>query len=95
MKFKKLDYEVHFWVGAIISFVTLFFVAGVFEQSQVLGSVLGIVNTILIAAAKEYYDYKVKKTKFDKKDFWNTVLGGFLVSSLFLIASLTYYLSKP
>ena len=65
--FKKLDDELHFWAGMLISFFTFFPLAFVFPQWVSALFAFGL--TAATGIGKEWYDEHIKKTRFDERDF--------------------------
>jgi hypothetical protein len=102
--FKKLDDEIHFWVGMIISFLTFFVLDNtylIFEKligiqiSKAVIILLTFLVPVLAAIGKETYDKKIKKTKFDWRDSKFTIIGGALFPLLLTIIEIVYFYSKP
>lgn len=89
--FKKLDDELHFWAGAIIS--TLAFIPLTLIFSQWLAAIFAFGITASAAIGKEWYDQNIKKTMFDERDLKWTVIGGSIVPIIFIIADILYYYS--
>ena len=81
--FKKLDNELHFWSGAMVGFLALFFWSGVFDLPH--PPIAVAVAIVLAACGKEFYDVEVKHGKFSWEDIKFTVLGGlfFVVVAFF------------
>jgi hypothetical protein len=93
IKFKKLDDEMHFWAGMLIwifTFILANFVSGQWESAII--ALLAAASTGIV---KEVYDEKIKKTKFDWRDFKWTVIGAGIPAILFIIFDIIYYYSKP
>lgn len=93
IKFKKLDDEMHFWAGMVVSIFT--FILLNFLFSQWLSGVIAFGLTLAAGLGKELYDESVKKTKFDERDLKWTMIGGAIVPFIFIIADIIYYYSKP
>jgi lipoprotein signal peptidase len=91
--FQKLDDEMHFWAGMLISFV-VFFVAN-FWFNQSVSSIVSYGFIIIGAICKELYDKYIKKTRFDWRDLKWTLIGGFILPFLFIVFDIIYYYSKP
>jgi len=81
--FKKLDNELHFWSGAMVGFLALFFWSGVFNLPH--PPIAVAVAVVAAGFGKEVYDVKIKKTVFSWEDIKFTVLGGlfFVVVAFF------------
>ena len=92
--FKKLDDELHFWTGIIISFLT-FFVCDITGVGRIEAIIASFVTAILAGIGKELYDKQIKKTRFDWRDAKFTIIGGSLFPLLLTIIELTYHFSKP
>lgn len=92
-RFKKLDDEMHFWAGMIIMFF-IFFISNFFF-SQWVSALIGFAASGISGISKEIYDQRVKGTKFDWRDAKWTIIGGFVLTALFIIADIIYYYSKP
>jgi hypothetical protein len=92
--FKKLDDELHFWTGMIISFLT-FFVCDITGIDKVISIIVSFTVACLAGIGKEYYDKEIKKTRFDWRDIKFTVIGGIIIPLLLTIVEITYYFSKP
>jgi len=88
MKFKKIDYERHFWVGFIISFLTFFVCDFFFELGHTISVSCSFIIPVAAGFFKELYDKLIKKTAFTNRDFWNTVLGGAIMSGIFALITL-------
>jgi hypothetical protein len=94
--FKKLDDEVHFWMGMIISFLAFFLCDFIFSiDEKVISIIITYIAPILAGLSKEFYDKYVKKTKFDWRDFKFTAIGGVLFPFLLTIIQVVYFYSKP
>lgn len=92
-RFKKLDDEMHFWAGMLISFFVFMIANFWFTQWQ--SGVIGLLISFIGGVGKEIYDLKIKKTKFDWRDIKWTTIGGSILSILFIIFDIIYYYSKP
>lgn len=90
--FKKLDDEMHFWAGMLISFIT--FVPLTFIFCQWLSSVFAFGITAFVGITKEWYDENIKKTKFDERDLKWTIIGGSIIPIIFIIADILYFYSE-
>jgi len=93
MIFKKLDDELHFWAGVLISAFVFIPLTTLF--SQWIAALFAFGVTAAAAIGKEWYDENIKKTKFDERDLKWTVIGGSIVPFIFIIADILYYYSKP
>jgi hypothetical protein len=93
IKFKKLDDEMHFWAGMLI-WIFIFILAN-FAFEQWLSAVVALVTAASTGIVKEVYDEKIKKTKFDWRDFKWTTIGASIPALIFIIADIIYYYSKP
>jgi len=93
IRFKKLDDEMHFWAGMLISFF-VFFVAN-FAFNQSISGLIGFGVACLAAVGKELYDKHIKKTYFDWRDAKWTMIGGSIIPFIFIVADIIYYYSKP
>ena len=93
--FKKLDDELHFWMGLMISFVTFFICDFVFSLDKPTSIILSYITPILGGVGKEFYDKRIKKTRFDWRDVKFTVIGGILFPILLTIIEIIYFYSKP
>ena len=93
LRFKKLDDEMHFWAGLLISFV-VFFVANFFFNQSISG-IVAFIFTIFAGVIKELYDKYIKKTKFTWSDLKWTIIGGSILPILFIIFDIIYFYSKP
>jgi hypothetical protein len=93
IRFKKLDDEMHFWAGMLI-WMFVFILAN-FAFEQWVSAIAGFLSSILSGIGKEIYDQKIKKTRFDWRDVKWTVIGGSVLTILFILADIIYYYSKP
>lgn len=103
--FKKLDDEIHFWMGLMISFATFFVLDNLddlfllFKIKIFIPKSIAILITFLVpllaGIGKEIYDKKIKKTKFDLRDARFTIIGGSLFPLLLTIIEIVYFYSKP
>lgn len=91
--FKKLDDEMHFWAGVLISIFT--FIPLTFVFSQWVAALFAFGLTAAAGIGKEWYDENIKKTRFDERDLKWTVIGGSIIPFIFIIADILYYYSKP
>lgn len=93
IKFKKLDDEMHFWAGMLISIFTFIPLAQFFSQWVAALDAFAIV--VIAGVGKEYYDEHFKNTYFNNRDLKWTLIGGAIVPFIFIIADIIYYYSKP
>jgi hypothetical protein len=93
IKFKKLDDEMHFWAGMLISIFTFIPFTFIFPQWIAALDAFGV--TVIIGIGKEYYDEHFKKTYFSNRDLKWTLIGGAIVPFIFIVADIIYYYSKP
>jgi hypothetical protein len=91
--FKKMDDEMHFWAGMLISVFT--FIPLNFLFSQWLSAIFAFGFSVVGGLGKEWYDENVKKTSFDERDLKWTIIGGAIVPFIFIIADIIYYYSNP
>lgn len=91
--FKKMDDEMHFWAGMLISFLVFFISNFWFNQS--VSGILGFLAAFFSGMAKELYDKYKKKTKFDSRDLKWTIIGGCIIPIMFILFDLIYFYSKP
>lgn len=91
--FKKLDDELHFWTGIIVSFLT-FFVCDITGVDKIEAIITSFVTAVLAGIGKELHDKYKKKTRFDWRDAKFTIIGGSLFPLLLTIIEITYYFSK-
>lgn len=91
--FQKLDDEMHFWAGMLISLFTFILANFLFNQS--LSAIVSYGFVICGAIAKELYDKHIKKTRFDWRDIKWTLIGGIILPCLFIIFDIIYYYSEP
>jgi len=91
MMFKKMDDEMHFWAGVLIS-LFVFMIAN-FAFNQSISAIVGFGASIFAAFGKELYDKHIKKTRFDWRDLKWTVIGGAILPILFIILDLIYFYS--
>jgi hypothetical protein len=92
IRFKKLDDEMHFWAGMVISLATFIPLTLVFPQW--LSAVIAYLFVIIGAVGKEYYDEHFKNGRFNNRDLKWTLIGGAIVPFIFIIADIIYYFSK-
>lgn len=85
IRFKKLDYELHFWAGFIICLFA--FIPSALVFSEWVAAVGAFILTTGVAIGKELYDKHVKKTRFDWIDAKWTVIGAAIPASIFIIAN--------
>ena len=85
MKFSKIDYERHFWSGALIAFGAFFICEFVFSLPIPWCLIFSMTTSVLAGYGKELYDKHIKKTKFDWQDFKFTVLGGLAMTGFFAL----------
>jgi hypothetical protein len=93
IKFKKLDDEMHFWAGMLISIFS--FILYTFLFSEWVSGLFAFATAALAGVGKELYDKHVKKTYFNSRDLKWTLIGGAIVPFIFIIGSIIYYYSKP
>ncbi len=93
IRFKKLDDEMHFWAGILIWMFT--FILANFAFEQWLSSIVALIVAASTGVVKEVYDEKIKKTRFDWRDFKYTVIGASIPAILFIIFDIIYFYSKP
>ena len=91
--FKKVDDEMHFWAGILISIFA--FIPLTFILSQWLSAVFAFGIASAAGIGKEWYDEKIKGTEFNASDLKWTVIGGAIVPFVFIVADILYYYSKP
>lgn len=90
-KFKKLDDEMHFWAGMLISLFV--FIPFTFIFSQWLSGVFAFGIASAIGVSKEWYDKNIKNTRFDDRDLKWTMIGASIIPAIFIIADIIYYYS--
>lgn len=90
--FQKLDDELHFWAGMLISIFTFILANFLFNQS--VSSIVAYGFVICGAVGKELYDKHIKKTIFDWRDIKWTLIGGVILPILFIIFDYIYLHSE-
>lgn len=93
IKFKKLDDEMHFWAGLLISMVAFMGLTFIFPQW--LSGLLAYLVVIIAGIGKEYYDEHFKNGRFDKRDLKWTLIGGAIIPFIYIIVDIIYHYSKP
>lgn len=88
--FKKLDDEIHFWMGLMVSFLAFFICDFALSLEKSLSIAISFAAPVWGGFAKELYDLRIKKTKFDERDFRFTCLGGLFFPLLLVIIQITY-----
>lgn len=91
--FKKLDDEMHFWAGMLISLFTFILANFLFNQS--VSAVVAFGFATIAGIGKEFYDKYIKKTKFDFRDLVWTLIGGAILPIFFIIFDYIYLHSEP
>jgi uncharacterized protein YfiM (DUF2279 family) len=70
---QQVDKVAHFGVGYITTSTTSALLS---KQSPLVNITVSLGTAVVIGTAKELYDLKVKKTAFNCKDLFWTVMGG-------------------
>jgi uncharacterized protein YfiM (DUF2279 family) len=70
---QQVDKVAHFGVGYVATATTSALMS---KQTPWKSITLSFTTAVVIGGAKELYDLKVKKTAFNGKDFFWTVMGG-------------------
>ena len=70
---QQVDKVAHFGVGYIATSTTSALLS---KQSPFVNITVSLGTAVVIGTAKELYDLKVKKTAFNSKDLFWTVMGG-------------------